>query len=700
MNTQALSALVEAIVAFAIGSSVFLRDRRRAQFVRFAALCCLLSLTRAATFLGLILASDAFRWIALIFAAGLPYLSLRFFQAYLASDPRQRPRSSRSLGLATIGVLGLLLYGAIFQPIYHWPIFRYGFAAFVFGGVGLSLQHVTRRFRAAPTRGEQLRLLYLLLGGAIALLGGAMPPLGSAFTLAYLYFLSQSLFRYRLLDLNELLGRMIVLSLLVLTLAGLYGLLLAWVDPAQRGLFFFNTIIASFVILVLLDPLRTLVEDAVNRWLFRQKYELRQRVEQARRELANVIDLGELVRRVLAHLEESQRVTHAAVYLLDRQGAGLDLAGAFGPRPEERLDIALRRPFFDRLRRDGAVAYETIEREHLAQVALDDEKAAETKEVLRAMDDMQASLGLALMSEQHVYGLLCLRDERLREAYSTDEIDLLRALAAQLTITLQNSQAYDRMRERERLAALGEMAAGLAHEIRNPLGAIKGAAQLLAPPVREGTTSVPAAGDEFLGIIVEEVNRLNRVVSQFLDYARPDRGEREVLDVNEQVKKCAQLLRQEEGADKIDVQLGLDESLPPARGHSEQIRQVLLNLGLNALQAMGEGGGRLQIETRLRRGARRGEPTSFLEVRFRDSGPGIAPSALKSIFLPFYTTKEKGTGLGLAICQRIVESHGGTIEVRSRPGAGTTFTVLLPISDESTSRTGALASIREKSAGA
>src|SRR5207302_586323 len=160
--------------------------------------------------------------------------------------------------------------------------------------------------------------------------------------------------------------------------------------------------------------------------------------------------------------------------------------------------------------------------------------------------EMNAALCIPLVSDEQVLGLLCLKDERLREAYAADEVDLFRGVAAQMAIIIQNTKLYDRMKERDRLAALGEMAAGLAHEIRNPLGAIKGAAQLLTPPPSatgdDHGHGVPSEAREFLGIIVEEANRLNRVVSQFLDYARPYRGEPQPLHVNEVVSKTAQLV--------------------------------------------------------------------------------------------------------------------------------------------------------------
>jgi signal transduction histidine kinase len=258
-----------------------------------------------------------------------------------------------------------------------------------------------------------------------------------------------------------------------------------------------------------------------------------------------------------------------------------------------------------------------------------------------------------------------------------------------MAITVQNSKLYERMKERDRLAALGEMAAGLAHEIRNPLGAIKGAAQLLTPTTSDDGHGIPAESREFLGIIVEEANRLNRVVSQFLDYARPYRGEPQPLDVNEVVRKTAQLvtpppLPTGEGGDApppppVEVHLQLSDELPRARADAEQLRQVFLNLAINGVQAM-PSGGKLTISTALRKGGRRGTPQ--LEVRFRDTGVGIPPAELKNLFIPFYTTKEKGTGLGLPISQRIIENHGGTIEVRSRVGVGSTFTVVLPVYEE------------------
>jgi signal transduction histidine kinase len=453
------------------------------------------------------------------------------------------------------------------------------------------------------------------------------------------------------------------------------------VGPEEQGLFFFNSLLASATIVILIEPLRGRVEDAINRWMFQEKYELSRRIETLRADLANVIDMRVLVPRVLSALEDSRRITHASIYLADPDGSGFDLAGHVGPRPEGRFDAIAHRPFFERLRRAGVVSLEGVEREIAARRTTTEEQES-LQLMLRTLEQMNGSVVLGFSGEDQLLGMLVLRDERLREAYSTDEIELFRSVATTIGVTLQNSQVYERMKERDRLAALGQMAAGLAHEIRNPLGSIKGAAQFLQPTIKTaGSPTSASAGvgdkEEFLNIIVEEVNRLNKIVSQFLDYARPYRGDQEPLEITDVLKKTLQRLAKEE-ASHFEIVTAFADRLPPVRADAEQLLQVFLNLSLNALQAMPEGG-RLVISTSLRRATRRGAAAAFLEVRFRDSGVGIPPGDLKNLFIPFFTTKDKGTGLGLPISQRIIENHGGTIEVRSQPGEGATFTVLLPV---------------------
>jgi signal transduction histidine kinase len=691
LSIQPVSALVAAIVTFALGGSVLLREPRRGAHVLFATFAFNIAIYCALSFVAKRFESSLWDWASLLAAVSLPATAQRFFRAFLG-DEAGPPPLSRSTVFGAAVFYSILLFSRFIEPVHTTTAFHVAFMAYVFAGLYLSVFYLYRRYRATPSRVEKKRLLYLLVGGFATVTASVAealphgPSFGNIFIIVYLYFLSQNLVRYRLLDLNELLGRMVVLGTLVFILAFIYGMMVRWVGTDEPGLFFFNTLLASATIVILIEPLRTRVEGGISRWMFQEKFELSRRIEALRSELANVIDMRVLVPRVLGALEDSRRITHASVYLADPDGSGYDLTGHVGPKPEGRFDAIAHRAFFERLRRTGVITLEGIEREVAARRPVSAEEQESLQLMLRTLEQMYGSVALGFASEDQLLGALVIRDDRLREAYSTDEIEIFRGVATSIGITLQNSQVYERMKERDRLAALGQMAAGLAHEIRNPLGSIKGAAQFLQPAQdgsRDGSREGTREGTrEFLDIIVEEVNRLNKIVSQFLDYARPYRGEQRPLEVADVLKKTLSLLpkeSQETGA--FEIVTSFADKMPPVRADAEQLLQVFLNLSLNSIQAIpaGGGAGKLFISTALRRATRRGATAAFLEVRFRDTGVGIPAGDLKNLFIPFFTTKDKGTGLGLPISQRIFENHGGTIEVRSQPGEGATFTVLLPI---------------------
>ena len=219
---------------------------------------------------------------------------------------------------------------------------------------------------------------------------------------------------------------MVVLGTLVFILTFIYGVLVRWVGPDDQGLFFFNSLLASATIVILIEPLRTRVEGAMSRWMFQEKFELSRRIEMLRADMANVIDMRVLVPRVLGALEDSRRITHAAIYLADPDGSGFELAGQVGPKPETRFDAIAHRAFFERLRRVGVISQEGIEREITARKTTATEEQESLQLMLRALDQMNGSVALGFSSEDQLLGVLVIRDDRLREAYSTDEIELFR----------------------------------------------------------------------------------------------------------------------------------------------------------------------------------------------------------------------------------------------------------------------------------
>ena len=273
-------------------------------------------------------------------------------------------------------------------------------------------------------------------------------------------------------------------------------------------------------------------------------------------------------------------------------------------------------------------------------------------------------------------GAMFVDDERLLEPFAREEVELFQSLAVQAAITLQNSAVYEKRKERDRLAALGEMAAGLAHEIRNPLGAIKGAVQIVQPDMKnmDPTTA------EFLGVIVEEVERLNRVVTQFLTYSRPYKGELDPVEIADVLNATVRLVPQEHAA---IVRAEPEPRLPCIRGDADALQQVFHNLVLNALDAIlalpedPERPPQVILSARLRpRGLPSGDAVA---ISVRDNGPGLSNHSITNLFVPFHTTKSGGTGLGLPISQRIVENHRGAFEVGNNADGGASFTVILPV---------------------
>jgi two-component system, NtrC family, sensor histidine kinase PilS len=225
-------------------------------------------------------------------------------------------------------------------------------------------------------------------------------------------------------------------------------------------------------------------------------------------------------------------------------------------------------------------------------------------------------------------------------------------------------------RMQQRLAAVGEMAAGIAHEIRNPLASMSGSMQMLRQEL-----SLSGDQAQLMDIVLKESDRLNQTIKSFLAYARPQRAQSTRLDLRTLVTETAMLLRNgPDVGERHAVGLAVGEAEVPCDGDESQMRQILWNLATNALRAMPHGG-ELTLGARLERGT---DSTLQAILEVADRGVGMTPEELEVIFQPFRGKFGKGTGLGLAIVHRIVTDHGGRIDVQSRPGEGTTFTVRFP----------------------
>ncbi|HZO99780.1 MAG TPA: ATP-binding protein [Terriglobia bacterium] len=228
------------------------------------------------------------------------------------------------------------------------------------------------------------------------------------------------------------------------------------------------------------------------------------------------------------------------------------------------------------------------------------------------------------------------------------------------------------MVQAEHLATMGELAAGVAHEIRNPLAGIAGAIEIITKDFPKDHPD-----REILEDLREEVRRIEKVLNNLLAYARPKPPQFGLADLKETVARTLQLARQQTGNKKVEFSIQIPSSLPHFHMDSEQLHQVLLNLVLNGIQAI-EREGRISITAGVKKSEGPGRP-EVVEISVADTGSGMSPETLERIFRPFYTTKRGGTGLGLSLCRRIISQHGGTLTAESQLNKGSRFVIRIPM---------------------
>ena len=230
------------------------------------------------------------------------------------------------------------------------------------------------------------------------------------------------------------------------------------------------------------------------------------------------------------------------------------------------------------------------------------------------------------------------------------------------------AQAEEQLRHADRLSALGKLSAGIAHEVRTPLASIKGTAEIISDKFKPEDKEY-----EFAKILIKEVDRLDTVVAEFLDFARAKPPELKLSNINDIIRSVLKLTEHEIARSKVSLKTRFEKNLPSILVDPEQMKQVFLNLIINAIQAM-PNGGIIEIES--------SQNKSDIVCKFSDTGIGISEEQQEKLFTPFFTSKERGTGLGLAIVHGILEGHKGKIRFTTKENQGTIFTISLPIETE------------------
>jgi len=569
------------------------------------------------------------------------------------------------------------------------PLFLLYFALVY--GLALHRLYKSQQASAAGSPLETTRKRYVFWAFAIAgiatldyaqCFGADFYPPGFFFVTLWIGLVTYAIGRYKLLDISLVLTKARLLPYVgAVALLSLMYLIILGVVRAFTGLLTFllaGVLVAVFTVFSgLLVEIEQRIEQAVGRALFRKRHDAFEALSTFATALVTILDFRILTHEIVRTLTHVLEVRSATLYLLDKEKDLYLLTAVSGSTTTPAASVRLGST--DPFPRHLATVRTPLVREELEQQAV----STPTDDLAETLAELDAAVCIPLINQDRLIGFCNLGPRIDRRMYSDEDLRLLTTLGQNAAIALDNAMLYEDlrrsqalMRRTDRLRSLEIIAGGFAHEIRNPLTSIKTFIQL-APERKDDR--------EFMGtfssVVAEDVHRIERLIQEILDYARYMEPKFTEEDLNDIVGSCLYFVDVKAESKSIAIEKDLDPDLPLVLADRQQIKQVLLNLFLNAMDAMDATGGRLIVKThRLTKST----GAAWVQIEVTDTGGGIPADNLEHIFDPFYTTKHEsgehvGTGLGLTIVHQIIQEHHGTIEVNSTAGMGTTFFVNLPV---------------------
>ena len=639
----------------------------------------------------------------------IPALFFHYVLAFL-DLPRRRPMLIAAYGLCgffmATGSTSAFISGVTDSewgympaagPLYA-PFFLYFQSYLVLGLVKL-----VRAYGAQPSSFKRNRTLLVILGVGVSLAGGVVDiarfmlqwdwlyPMGIPSNAVFALALGVAIVRYRLMDIGALAKRLV---LYVLTSAALAPILFIglWAidqvfgvhrgsDAAMELDPLFRVALLLLLVFTIALPLLRKLEGGLERLMFRRRHAVRDALVDLTGELGALVGVETLGRKLTDGLVSRIPVIYAGLHLYD---PAVDQLVGRAHATSDAADLAPANPVIgSALLLWLKMAARTLVVEETAfQGAAD----ARVQAAVASLERQRLAVVVPLLADGEIAGALVVGEKLSGEIFDSDEIRLLEMLAAQAVIALRNAGLYEDLRLRmeelrrtqqslvqsAKLAAIGELAASVAHEINNPLTVIVGNSQLLQCQLAADSFEHRKASG-----IETEAHRAGKIVRDLLDFSRRREPTRAPVALHEVLERSIDLIRPKLKTSGVEVERVFNVALPPILGDRDQLTQVFVNMITNAIDAM-DGGGSLVVETGLQQSD---DARPMVGVSFSDTGHGISPEQIERIFEPFYTTKAegRGTGLGLSVSLGIVRSHGGTIDIESKPGLGTTVRVRLPL---------------------
>ena len=541
---------------------------------------------------------------------------------------------------------------------------------------------------AKGTQHNQLK--YLLYSSSIGYIGGMsnfLPvfhaeltpytPYGTYGIPIYTAIFASAIVRHQLMDIRVAITRTGLLLGTYLVVLGL-PFLVGWWGKAWLEQRFGNQWwlipLGLCTVLATIGPFAyAYLRRQAERLLLKEQRRYQRTLQHAARGMTQVRNLAKLVRLIVRVVSRTVRLQHASLFLWDRDVQRYLLVASHGPK---RFSLESRYG----LENDHALVRWLRD----ARRVLSREELTRTPQLVveQELANLDAVLVVPGFIEHELVGFLALGEKLSGAGYSPDDLNAFSMLAHEAAMAIENARsygelvkaneqlrlAYERLLQQERLVAAGQFATGMAHEIKNPLSAIKTFAEYLPEKYQD-----PGFREKFFRIVQSEIDRINTIVRELMEFAKPAPLQLESVTVTPLLEETLALMSSQFLKYGIRLEKSFSENGLTIQADPKQLKQVLLNLLLNSVEAM-PAGGRLEVDTSVQDGQ--------LILKIADSGCGIPEEHHHKLFDPFFTTKERGMGLGLAIVKGIMERHGGSIAIRSRPDVGTTVELVLPVAKQ------------------
>lgn len=538
---------------------------------------------------------------------------------------------------------------------------------------------------------KRMQFLYLLIGlstGFVGAILNAMPMVGiNIFPAAnnvlicfYCVLVTYAILRHQLLDIEVIIKKTLVFAGL---LASVFAILILPTLLIQEYIFrdasmggrLIGLTISGIIIILTMRRLENFLINVTDKYLFQKKYDYKELLKTFTSEVLTVLSLGKLVNLTVDKLDDIMKLKSSAVLLFD------EFEGKFNVVASRNL----KDPTLKLSKSDNLVAFLEHVHGYFSRKEMAEKKIFIPANVQDVIDKLNAELMIPMVLQEKMIGILSLGKKKSDEDYSQDDLDILLPLARTLAIAISNAQLFEQLgkaqaeaAQKEKMAVIGTLSAGINHEICNPLGIARGQCEAFLLNVQDGLYDHKSSEElldkakYIMELVMKEVDRATVITKKLSSFAKPSKGVAETVNINTEVDYVLSLVGHELRLEKIEV----EKNIPPDALYiyvdRKQFQEVLFNLIRNAGQAIGEKGKIAVLVRQLR---------DKVIIDISDTGSGIPDDKLRELFNPFFTTKgpDKGTGLGLFIVRQVVEKNHGRIYLKeTKVGHGTTFTIEFP----------------------